>query len=348
MRKQPKAAKRFYSCYTAQHRIIAIAIMCIFSVVSFSLPVMARGTYVITDGSDVIVHSTYSRDTKQVLSEAGVQLKNSDTYTTQKNGDNLEVVVNRCQYIKVQADGATHSITTYGETVGKVLEEMRITLGAHDRVSLPLDTATKTGMVITVTRVTQKTLTYDEVIPAEDQVFLNTVLQPGQETVLEKGSDGLASVTATVTYENGVEVSRETVATKVVVPSKDRVVIRGASSAALPTDAEGNAILTAGGETLNYSRVINGKATAYNCPGYVGHTASGTVAEVGKIAVDPKVIPLGSKLYVVSQDGQYVYGYCIAEDTGGLIKGNKIDLYFSTWDECIQFGYRPVTIYVVS
>ena len=79
----------------------------------------------------------------------------------------------------------------------------------------------------------------------------------------------------------------------------------------------------------------------------MGHTASGTVAEVGKVAVDPKVIPLGSKLYIVSQDGQYVYGYCSAEDTGGLIKGNKVDLYFSTWDECIQFGYRPVTIYVV-
>ena len=157
----------------------------------------------------------------------------------------------------------------------------------------------------------------------------------------------MQTVTAAVTYENGVEVSRTVTDTNVTTEAKDRIVIRGAESAAMPTDAEGNAIVTAGGEVLEYSRVIDGKATAYNCPGYVGHTASGTVAEVGKVAVDPSVIPLGSKLYVVSQDGQYVYGYCIAEDTGGLIKGNKVDLYFSTWDECIQFGYRPVTIYVV-
>ena len=153
--------------------------------------------------------------------------------------------------------------------------------------------------------------------------------------------------TLILTYEDGKEVSREALSETVVTPSKDRMVIRGEETAAMPQDAEGNAIITAGGEVLEYSRVIDGKATAYNCPGYVGHTASGTVAEVGKVAVDPSVIPLGSKLYVVSQDGQYVYGYCIAEDTGGLIKGNKVDLYFATWDECIQFGYRPVTIYVV-
>ena len=206
---------------------------------------------------------------------------------------------------------------------------------------------TGTGMTIVITRVETKTLTYEETVPAGEQVFHNNVLQPGQETVLEEGSDGMQTVTAAVTYENGVEVSRTVTDTNVTTEAKDRIVIRGAESAAMPTDAEGNAIVTAGGEVLEYERVINGKATAYNCPGYVGHTASGTVAEVGKVAVDPSVIPLGSKLYIVSQDGQYVYGYCIAEDTGGLIKGNKVDLYFSTWDECIQFGYRPVTIYVV-
>ena len=52
-------------------------------------------------------------------------------------------------------------------------------------------------------------------------------------------------------------------------------------------------------------------------------------------------------MYIVSDDGQYVYGYCVAEDTGGLIKGNRVDLYFDTYDECINFGYRPVTIYVL-
>lgn len=347
MHSSKKAAKHFCSCYTSLHRIAAIAIMCVISAASFVYPVMARDTYVISDGVSTIVHSTYSRNPEQVLSEAGVELSASDTYTTQKSGNNYEVQINRAQHVSVQVDGTTHQVTTHGEPVSQVLEDLEIVLGEQDRVSVSLSAPTRTGMVITVTRVTTETLTYDQVTPAEDRVFLNSVMKPGQETVLDEGAEGLSSMTVAVTYENGVEVSREVVSETVIVPSQDRIVIRGSETAAMPTDAEGNAIVTAGGEVLEYSYVIDGKATAYNCPGYVGRTASGTIAEVGKVAVDPKVIPLGTKLYVVSQDGQYVYGYCIAEDTGGLIKGNKLDLYFSTWDECIQFGYRPVTIYVV-
>ena len=74
---------------------------------------------------------------------------------------------------------------------------------------------------------------------------------------------------------------------------------------------------------------------------------SGTLARVGAIAVDPTVIPLGTKMYVVSNDGQYVYGYCVAEDIGGGIKGNKIDLYFDTYAECWDFGVRMCTVYIL-
>lgn len=347
MRKISQTKKPFRSSYSRWHRAAAIVIMLCLSAPVLMIPVMARSTYVIHDRGDVIVHTTFSRNLQHVLSEAGVQLGTSDTYTTQENGDRLNLTICRRQSIRVYADGKIHVVETYGESVGEVLDSLGIALGEEDRVSCPLTTATSTGMTIVVTRVTTESVTYDEVIPADEQVYLNTVLQPGQETVLQEGSDGLKTVTASVTYENGKEVSREVVSETVVTPATERIVIRGDESAAMPTDAEGNAIVTAGGEILEYESVIDGKATAYNCPGYVGHTASGTVAEVGKVAVDPRVIPLGSKLYIVSQDGQYVYGYCIAEDTGGLIKGNKVDLYFATWDECIQFGYRPVTIYVV-
>ena len=347
MHKQLQAAPGHHSRYSRWHRAMAIGIMAAVSALTFLLPVAARGTYVITDGAQVVVHTTLSRDYAEVLAEAGVKLGVSDTYTAEENGDHFDLVIQRQQYVRLYVDGSVRTVRTYGETVEEMLKDEGITLGENDKVSVPLDTPTETGLYVRVTRVTTETVTYDEVIPAEERVFLNTVLQPGQETVLEEGSDGLASVTAEITYEDGKEVSREVLSETVVTPSKDRMVIRGEETAAMPQDAEGNAIITAGGEVLEYSRVIDGKATAYNCPGYVGHTASGTVAEVGKVAVDPSVIPLGSKLYVVSQDGQYVYGYCIAEDTGGLIKGNKVDLYFATWDECIQFGYRPVTIYVV-
>ncbi len=114
------------------------------------------------------------------------------------------------------------------------------------------------------------------------------------------------------------------------------------------TSASGGVLTTASGETYYYSKVLTCTATAYSCEGYIGHTYSGTVARVGAIAVDPSVIPLGTRLYIVTNDGRYIYGHCVAEDIGGSIKGNKVDLYFDTIAECWQFGVRTCTVYVLS
>ena len=107
-------------------------------------------------------------------------------------------------------------------------------------------------------------------------------------------------------------------------------------------------ITTSTGVSYRFSRTMTCLATAYSCEGYVGTTATGTVARVGAIAVDPRVIPLGTKMYVVSTDGEYVYGYCTAEDTGGLIKGYRLDLYFDTIEECYGFGARNCLVYILT
>lgn len=88
------------------------------------------------------------------------------------------------------------------------------------------------------------------------------------------------------------------------------------------------------------------KGTAYTTGGKVGtRTASGTQVRVGVVAVDRSVMPLGTKVYVVSNDGSYVYGFAVAEDTG--VRGNIIDLYMDTYNECIQFGVRDCTVYIL-
>ena len=89
---------------------------------------------------------------------------------------------------------------------------------------------------------------------------------------------------------------------------------------------------------MNYLQAIAGSATSY-C--LTGHTATGTNAGPGSIAVDPTVIKLGSHLYVPG------YGYGYAVDTGGAIKGTLIDVWL-TCDAAIQWGRRQVTIYVLA
>ena len=100
------------------------------------------------------------------------------------------------------------------------------------------------------------------------------------------------------------------------------------------------------GKPTKYKQKIVGSATAYYGGGI---TSTGQRAMPGRVAVDPREIPYGSKLYIVSCDGTCVYGYCEASDTGGFIYNSPtvVDLYFNTYDECVRFGRRNVEIYVL-
>ena len=107
--------------------------------------------------------------------------------------------------------------------------------------------------------------------------------------------------------------------------------------------------LTIGSDGIptTYSSVINAKATAYCIPG--GTTSTGKRAQTGYIAVDPKEIPYGTEMYIVSADGRYVYGYCIAADTGSYIYDVDwtVDLYMNSEAQCVNWGRRDVIIYVL-
>ena len=111
------------------------------------------------------------------------------------------------------------------------------------------------------------------------------------------------------------------------------------------------------GTLIEYEGVMQLEATAYcacyECCGkypgnkWYGITATGTRAKVGTIAVDPRVIPLGTKVYVEGLYGAKNYGYATAEDTGGAIKGQIIDLYFNTHRETINWGRQQVKVYIL-
>ncbi len=129
-------------------------------------------------------------------------------------------------------------------------------------------------------------------------------------------------------------------------PENDLGYVPSLPDGEIPT-VDGNTIITCEGAVLKYTKKLDCVATAYSCDGEVGYTYSGTPARVGAIAVDPTFIPLGTRLYIHTNDGKYIYGVAVAEDIGGSIKGNIIDLYFNTEAECWQFGVRDCTVYVL-
>ena len=132
----------------------------------------------------------------------------------------------------------------------------------------------------------------------------------------------------------------------------------GSSSGSSAQKASTASAGTNSGKNFSYSNVLTCSATAYDLsyescgkrpgdPNY-GITASGMKAQYGVVAVDPSVIPLGTKLYIESTDGSWAYGYCVAGDTGGGINGNRVDLFFNSRSEALQFGRRQVRVYILS
>ena len=367
-------------------RLIVVAVLAAAVGALLSQTVFAQTSYIITDGDRVTVHRSYSSDPYEVLTEAGIELEEEDTYETGYADGMNQITVRRMQMVTVINRGAQSVIGTYGETAGSLLARMGITPGTGDTLSCSSETQTYDGMTIELVHTETRIEEEDTTVPYPVNYYEDPDLEPGAEIVLVAGQNGLTHVKSEVTYRNGKEVSRtvvqETVQTKpvtqLVIRGVDRTIMEqpadpepteqaapaassgtasGSSSSGSSSsggsrydgsaETSGNVIMTSSGESYTYVDVMTCSATAYTCEGYVGHTYSGTLARVGAIAVDPTVIPLGTKMYVVSNDGQYVYGYCVAEDIGGGIKGNKIDLYFDTYAECWDFGVRMCTVYIL-
>lgn len=367
-------------------RLIVVAVLAAAVGALLSQTVFAQTSYIITDGDRVTVHRSYSSDPYEVLTEAGIELEEEDTYETGYADGMNQITVRRMQMVTVINRGAQSVIGTYGETTGSLLARMGITPGTGDTLSCSSETQTYDGMTIELVHTETRIEEEDTVVPYPVNYYEDPDLEPDAEIVLVAGQNGLTHVKSEVTYCNGKEVSRvivqETVKTKpvtqLVIRGVDRTIMEqpadpepaeqaapaassgtasGSSSSGSSSsggsrydgsaETSGNVIMTSSGESYTYVDVMTCSATAYTCEGYVGHTYSGTLARVGAIAVDPTVIPLGTKMYVVSNDGQYVYGYCVAEDIGGGIKGNKIDLYFDTYAECWDFGVRMCTVYIL-
>ncbi|MBQ7871973.1 MAG: G5 domain-containing protein [Oscillospiraceae bacterium] len=328
-----------------------------------SLTAFAQNSYIITDGDLVKVHKSYSSDPTEVLDEVGIELSEDDTYVTSVEGGVSRITVRRMQMVTVLYHGKQTVTGTYGETVGELLARMDIQVAPNDVLTCPLDTPTHDGLFVGIVRRDVETVTEQKTIPFETRTYEDPELAPGETLVITPGVDGVVEYQIQIVRENGIEVSRQVVGETVVQEAVTQVVVCGVDRQITeqPDDPDflfpdGNSgdvigdgvITTASGKVYHYTSTLTVSATAYSCEGTVGHTYSGTVARVGAIAVDPKVIPLGTKMYIVSNDGQYVYGYCVAEDIGGGIKGNKVDLYFDTFDECWEFGVRTCTVYILS
>lgn len=184
-----------------------------------------------------------------------------------------------------------------------------------------------------------------KIVEEQEELSFETVyvddntMYEGDSEVVSEGRKGLITRTYEVSLEDGVEVSRTLISEDRVEP-QNKVIAIGTKVY----------FLNSRGLTENFTTEYVMTATAYApTPENYGYaTASGNRARDGVVAVDPRVIPLGTKLYVKSNvEGVPDYGYCIAWDVGGAIKNMRIDLFMESIKACGEFGSRSVTVYVL-
>ena len=237
--------------------------------------------------------------------------------------DGMKIKIDHATDFKITADGKTRKYRTLANTVSEALKDKNVKVGKNDIVEPGLDELLTKDMKIVIKRVKIKEETKEEKIEFKTVTKDDSSLDEGTTKVVTEGVEGKAKVTYKVTYVDGVESSRSEISRETLTAAVDKVVANGTR---INFDGQ------------SYSRKLVVKAYAYHTGG--GWTAMSTPARVGEIAVDPSVIPLGSEVYIEG------VGARRAEDTGGDIIGNTIDIYMGSNAECISWGVRYVTIYI--
>jgi len=238
--------------------------------------------------------------------------------------------------VKVQlyCDGTQRPIRTALTTVGATLEEAGVKLGPADLVFPKRDRRVVNGMAIRVVRVANKVVV--KKWPVGFMVIRRPtrLMSPGRVRVLQRGEPGQITKTFSVVYYNGRSAGSKLLKQEMTVKPKDTVVLVG------------DVRLAYRGSYVSRRRLLM-HASAYD-PGprscgssADGYTATGMKAGYGVVAVDPKYIPLGTRLFIEG------YGFAVAGDVGRAIKGHRIDLGFDTYRAAKQFGRRRVQVHIL-
>ena len=238
--------------------------------------------------------------------------------------------------VTIIRDGGVHHVHSAQTTVGATLRDAGVEIGPADLVYPKPNAQIHDGMTIKIVRVVDKVVTVDEPIAFTTKRQPTTKLRVGLSKVISEGRNGLKRLHYQVRYVDGVEKRRKIDHADVITPATPKVVMFG---------DYGRGLASRGAFTSR--RVLNMRATAYD-PGprscgksADGRTCTGMRAGYGVVAVDPRVIRLGTRLYVEG------YGYAIAGDRGSAIKGHRIDLGFNTYYSAKKFGRKNVKVHII-
>lgn len=335
---------------------------------SFFMSFIKKDITVIVDGKPTKL-VTYQKTFGSALAKSDIKIDLKDKINKSLNSeivDNDIITIHRAVNLKVYVDNKELNIKSSEKDITLMLAAQNISINPIDKVSPSIKSKLSSGMVVKITRVKKETINQSKPVDFKTVIKKDSNILKSKTGISQNGIKGQKTITTAVTYENGKEVNRKVVKETLVKEPKNKIIVQGTMPAV--TYSRGTTTKTSSRAVnvkltskpspsrgmVSPSRNTSGKtlyvkATAYwafNGPSN-SYTASGTRAVrnpsgYSTIAVDPSVIPLGTRLYVEG------YGNAIAADKGSSIKGNYIDCFFNTKQEAISFGVKRLKVQILN
>lgn len=300
--------------------------------------------YKIIDGNNIFNVTMFTNETYKAIEKAGIVLGGDDKVLVDESDPKLvNVDIKRAFDVNIRNGNENLQVKITDGTVNDALNKANISLGENDTIDVALDQTLVSGMNINIDRVEIKEVNEEQEIPFSTETRKSGDLLKG-ETKTENGENGIKVISKQEKYVNGSLVECQQTGENItkqpknqvnIVGTKEKPVIKKTAAVAAPAP-------------VNFSKVLTGVCTAYcganNKMDGGARTSTGKKVTKGIIAVDPRKIPYGTKLYIPG------YGYGIAADTGGAMRSGRVllDLGFDTMAECNNFGRRNMTVYVCS
>lgn len=316
-------------------RAAGIVLMCALIIATTIYGFLSINVVSIHDGTNTNKHYTLKSDVRGILVEAGYN-ESYNVVSNSKDGNRINIEVRGTFPVYITYSDKTFTHITCKATVEQIIKDAGITLAEGDLISPELSKVISSE-------------SYIDIIPQENEkTVITAAKQEKKEEVKKPTSTSSKKPTSTSSKKptTSSKPSSSSSSTAAVSGSLGNVTYPGTTKNPISELTPSSPItLDENGVPINYKSSKRVQATAYTHTG--NKCSTGVWPKPGYIAVDPKVIPYGTKMYIVSADGKYIYGYAIAADTGGFIKKRptNVDLFMNTLSACKTFGRRDVIIY---
>lgn len=309
----------------------------------------ARNATVEADGTRKTVTAHYGDTVDDALGQAGVSLDADDLVTpaeSEKVEAGTKIQVTRMVQITVAVDGGKVAATVKEGSVSNAVRQAGVKLGTDDTLNVAADQTVDSGMEISVSRVAYKQVTETRPIQYKTVTRKDPTLAAGKTRVKTAGKNGSEKVVVRRKLVDGKVAETQDMSTTVVTEPVDQITLFGTKRSAVASVGSNGMLRDQNGKVVRYKKVLTGRCSCYTGGGW---TSTGAKAAFGRVAVNPNVIPYGTRLYICSPDGKLVYGYAVASDTGGAAMRGIIiaDLYYDSYTQCMKIGTRTMNVYVL-